>query len=340
MNLGIKMERILDANPINEEASLENNLRPYYLKDYVGQVRLKENLNVFMSAARQREEVLDHVLLFGPPGLGKTTLAYIIAHEMKGDILTIHGPSIEKPGDLAALLTTLKAGDILFIDEIHRLPRPVEEILYSAMEDFVLSIMVSRDGSGKMINIDLPPFTLIGATTRAGDLTAPLRARFGISEKLNFYTIEEITQIIMRTSTVLSTPITGDAAKEIARRSRGTPRIANRIFRRVRDFATYQNKTMIDVEAAITALNALHVDELGLDDVDIRYLKTLIERFGGGPVGLETLANAIGEEATNLEDVYEPYMLQLGLIDRTRNGRVAAQSAYRHLNVTHNESLF
>lgn len=333
-------ERILDANPTNEEETIENNLRPYYLKDYVGQTRLKENLKVFISAALQRQEVLDHVLLFGPPGLGKTTLAFIIAHEMKGNILTIHGPSIERPGDLAALLTTLKAGDILFIDEIHRLPRPVEEILYSAMEDFVLSIMVSRDGSGKMINIELPPFTLIGATTRAGDLTAPLRARFGISEKLNYYTEEEICQIIMRTSHVLNAPIEENAAKEIARRSRGTPRIANRIFRRVRDFATYQKKEIIDLNAALSALNALHVDELGLDDVDIRYLKTLIERFGGGPVGLETLANAIGEEATNLEDVYEPYMLQLGLIDRTRNGRIASKSAYKHLKVNHNESLF
>lgn len=333
-------ERILDANPTNEDETIENNLRPYYLKDYVGQTRLKENLNVFISAALHRQEVLDHVLLFGPPGLGKTTLAFIIAHEMKGNILTIHGPSIEKPGDLAAVLTTLKAGDILFIDEIHRLPRPVEEILYSAMEDFVLSIMLSRDGSGKMINIDLPPFTLIGATTRAGDLTAPLRARFGISEKLNYYTEEEICQIIMRTSHVLKAPIDENAAKEIARRSRGTPRIANRIFRRVRDFATYQKKEIIDLNAALSALNALHVDELGLDDVDIRYLKTLIERFGGGPVGLETLANAIGEEATNLEDVYEPYMLQLGLIDRTRNGRIASQSAYKHLKVNHNESLF
>lgn len=333
-------ERILDANPTNEDETIENNLRPYYLKDYVGQTRLKENLNVFISAALHRQEVLDHVLLFGPPGLGKTTLAFIIAHEMKGNILTIHGPSIEKPGDLAAVLTTLKAGDILFIDEIHRLPRPVEEILYSAMEDFVLSIMLSRDGSGKIINIDLPPFTLIGATTRAGDLTAPLRARFGISEKLNYYTEEEICQIIMRTSHVLNAPIDENAAKEIARRSRGTPRIANRIFRRVRDFATYQKKEIIDLNAALSALNALHVDELGLDDVDIRYLKTLIERFGGGPVGLETLANAIGEEATNLEDVYEPYMLQLGLIDRTRNGRIASQSAYKHLKVNHNESLF
>lgn len=334
------MERILDASPSIDEQSLENSLRPYYLKDYVGQNRLKDNLNVFISAALKREEVLDHVLLFGPPGLGKTTLAYIIAHEMKGDIVTIHGPSIEKAGDLASLLTTLKAGDVLFIDEIHRLPRPVEEILYSAMEDFVLSIMISRDGSGKMINIDLPPFTLIGATTRAGDLSSPLRARFGISEKLNFYSEAEITQIITRTSSVLSAPIKADAAHEIARRSRGTPRIANRIFRRVRDFATYQAKVIIDHEAALSALNALHVDELGLDDVDIRYLHTLIDRFGGGPVGLETLANAIGEESTNLEDVYEPYLLQLGLIDRTRNGRVASQKAYQHLKLNHNQTLF
>lgn len=334
------MERILDANPNVDEQSLENSLRPYFLKDYIGQNRLKENLNVFISAAKTRQEVLDHVLLFGPPGLGKTTLAYIIAHEMKGDIITIHGPSVEKAGDLASLLTTLKAGDILFIDEIHRLPRPVEEILYSAMEDFVLSIMISRDGSGKMINIDLPPFTLIGATTRAGDLTAPLRARFGISEKLNFYTEQEIAEIIKRTSGVLDAPIDVDAAYEIARRSRGTPRIANRIFRRVRDFATFQNKKVIDFTAALSALQALHVDELGLDDVDIRYLKTLIDRFGGGPVGLDTLANAIGEEATNLEDVYEPYLLQLGLIDRTRNGRVASRKAYQHLKINHNETLF
>lgn len=333
------MERILDATLSADEQAIENNLRPYYLKDYVGQVRLKENLNVFISAARKRQEVLDHVLLFGPPGLGKTTLAYIIAHEMKGDIVTIHGPSVEKAGDLAALLTTLKAGDILFIDEIHRLPRPVEEILYSAMEDFVLSIMVSRDGSGKMLTLELPPFTLIGATTRAGDLTAPLRARFGISEKLNFYTEDEIAQIIRRTSGVLSAPIDQAAAYEIARRSRGTPRIANRIFRRVRDFATYQNKQIIDLESALSALNALHVDELGLDDVDIRYLKTIIERFHGGPVGLDTLANAIGEEATNLEDVYEPYLLQLGLIDRTRSGRIVNTKAYQHLKINHNQTL-
>ena len=333
------MERILDASISVDEQSLENNLRPYYLKDYIGQQRLKDNLNVFIGAAKTREEVLDHVLLFGPPGLGKTTLAYIIAHEMKGDIVTIHGPSIEKAGDLASLLTTLKAGDILFIDEIHRLPRPVEEILYSAMEDFVLSIMVSRDGSGKMISIDLPPFTLIGATTRAGDLSAPLRARFGISEKLNFYSEEEIAQIVRRTSGVLSSAINDDAAFEIARRSRGTPRIANRIFRRVRDFATYQAKNVIDLHAAISALEALHVDELGLDDVDIRYLQTLINRFKGGPVGLETLANAIGEESTNLEDVYEPYLLQLGLIDRTRSGRVANARAYQHLKISHNQSL-
>jgi len=334
------MDRILDARSMSDEQTIENSLRPYYLKDYVGQTRLKSNLNVFISAAKTREEVLDHVLLFGPPGLGKTTLAYIIAHEMGGNIVTIHGPSVEKAGDLAALLTTLQAGDVLFIDEIHRLPRPVEEILYSAMEDFVLSIMVSRDGSGKMINVDLPPFTLIGATTRAGDLSAPLRARFGISEKLNFYSDQEISQIIARTSGVLSAPINEQAAFEIARRSRGTPRIANRIFRRVRDFATYQNKDVIDLEAALSALSALHVDTLGLDDVDIRYLKTLIERFNGGPVGLETLANAIGEESTNLEDVYEPYLLQLGLIDRTRNGRIANKKAYEHLKLAHNESLF
>ena len=334
------MTRILDARSMSDEQIIENSLRPYYLKDYVGQARLKSNLNVFISAAKTREEVLDHVLLFGPPGLGKTTLAYIIAHEMGGNIITIHGPSVEKAGDLAALLTTLQAGDVLFIDEIHRLPRPVEEILYSAMEDFVLSIMVSRDGSGKMINVDLPPFTLIGATTRAGDLSAPLRARFGISEKLNFYSDQEISQIIARTSGVLAAPINEQAAFEIARRSRGTPRIANRIFRRVRDFATYQNKDIIDLEASLSALSALHVDTLGLDDVDIRYLKTLIERFNGGPVGLETLANAIGEESTNLEDVYEPYLLQLGLIDRTRNGRIANKKAYEHLKLAHNESLF
>ena len=334
------MSRLLDATPNSADVQEELNLRPQRLEEYVGQKDLKKNLRVFIGAALHREECLDHLLFYGPPGLGKTTLAYVIANEMGANIHAISGPSIEKTGDLAAILTALEPGDILFIDEIHRLPRIVEESLYTAMEDFKFSVVINRDASGKALTLDLPPFTLIGATTRAGDLSAPLRARFGITEKLHFYDNDEIVQIVMRTARVLHTTISEDAAIEIAKRSRGTPRIANRLFKRVRDFANYEGKDDIDLSDALSALNALKVDAIGLDDVDIRYLKTLIERFKGGPVGLDTLANAIGEEIMNLEDVYEPYLLQIGFIDRTPRGRIANDKAYKHLHIMHQEKLF
>ena len=334
------MSRLLDANPNAIDAQEELSLRPQKLSEYVGQKDLKKNLRVFIGAALHRNESLDHILFYGPPGLGKTTLAYVIGNEMNAHVHAVSGPSIEKTGDLAAILTALEPGDILFIDEIHRLPRIVEESLYTAMEDFKFSIIINRDANGKSLTLDLPPFTLIGATTRAGDLSAPLRARFGITEKLLFYDQDEITQIVERTAKVLHTKISPEAAKEIAKRSRGTPRIANRLFRRVRDFANFEGKDEIDYNDAINALNALKVDAIGLDDVDIRYLRTLIERFRGGPVGLDTLANAIGEEIMNLEDVYEPYLLQIGFIDRTPRGRVANTKAYEHLHLTHQYKLF
>lgn len=333
------MSRLLDAKPNVAEDTLDSSLRPLTLREYVGQKDLKENLKVFIGAALHREEPLDHVLLYGPPGLGKTTLAHVIAHEMGANIRVVTGTTIEKTGDLAAILSELEPGDILFIDEIHRLPRVVEESLYSAMEDFRFDIFINKDSNSKSLSINLPPFTLIGATTRAGDLSAPLRARFGIVEKLNFYTVDEIKDIVKRTARVLNTEIAEEAELEIAKRSRGTPRIANRLFKRVRDFAHYQNKDMISYSDALYALNALKVDSIGLDDVDIRYLMTLINRFKGGPVGLDTLANAIGEEIMNLEDVYEPYLLQIGFIDRTPRGRVARDKAYKHLKISYQETL-
>lgn len=333
-------ERLLDAKKNILEEEVEISLRPKFLDEYVGQEALKSNLRVFMGAALHRKETLDHVLIYGPPGLGKTTLAYVIANEMNGKIRVINGPSIERTGDLAAILADLEPGDILFIDEIHRLPRVVEEVLYSAMEDFQLSILLPRDGSTRSINLTLAPFTLIGATTRAGDLSSPLRSRFGIVEKINFYNEKEIAGIIKRTSNVLKTPIDEEATTLIARRSRGTPRIANRLFRRVRDFANYAKKNDISKVDALKALDALKVDCLGLDDVDIRYLNAIIERFHGGPVGLEAVASAIGEEIMNLEDVYEPYLLQIGLINRTPRGRVVTEKAYAHLKKNHQKKLF
>ena len=333
------MSRLLDAKPNIQEDSYDSSLRPVTLKEYVGQKDLKENLKIFIGAALHRNEPLDHVLLYGPPGLGKTTLAHVIAHEMGTNIKVVTGTTIEKTGDLAAILSELEPGDILFIDEIHRLPRVVEESLYSAMEDFRFDIVINRDTNSKSLRINLPPFTLIGATTRAGDLSSPLRARFGIVEKLNFYSVDEIKDIVKRTSRVLGTDIDEKGQLEIAKRSRGTPRIANRLFRRVRDFANYEHKDNVTYEDTLKALNALKVDSIGLDDVDLRYLRTLIERFKGGPVGLESLANAIGEEIMNLEDVYEPYLLQIGFIDRTPRGRVARDKAYKHLKISYQETL-
>ncbi len=330
------MSRIVDGSKLNDD-NFEQNIRPQTLEEYVGQTDIKSNLEVFIKACKMRDEVLDHVLLYGPPGLGKTTLAHIIAHEMGTNIKTCTGPSIEKSGDLAAILSTLEPGDILFIDEIHRIPRYIEEILYPAMEDFVLDIVITNnDGSSRNLRIDLPPFTLVGATTRAGDISAPLRDRFGITAKLNYYTEEELETIINRTSRVLGMPIEEKAAKELAKRSRRTPRIANRLFKRVRDFALVFEQDTIDEEITKTSLTRLKVDDSGLDQIDIQYLDALITKFNGGPVGASTVATSIGEEPTTIEDVVEPYLLQEGFIKRTPRGRVACEKAYNHLNIEYN----
>lgn len=328
------MERIVDGDILQDD--IELNLRPSSLDEYIGQSEMKENFKIFMEAAKMRDEVLDHVLLYGPPGLGKTTMAYIISNEMGGNIKTISGPAIEKSGDLAAILSSLEKGDILFIDEIHRIPRFIEEILYSAMEDFVLDIMVGADSTSRNIRIDLPPFTLVGATTRAGDLTGPLRDRFGIISKLNYYTEEELTQIVKRTSGVLECDIEGNAASELARRSRGTPRIANRLFKRVRDFATVLGDGIITESICSNALDKLKVDKMGLDNTDYHLLKAIIEKFNGGPVGIEAIASSIGEEITTIEDVYEPYLLQNGFLKRTPRGRMVTEKAYQHLGIANN----
>ncbi|MCR5066995.1 MAG: Holliday junction branch migration DNA helicase RuvB [Erysipelotrichaceae bacterium] len=331
-------ERLMSS--YSQENDDDISLRPQSLDEYVGQDSLKENLRIFIQAAKGRNESLDHVLLYGPPGLGKTTLAYIIANEMGGNIRVTSGPSIERSGDLAAILSTLQPGDVLFIDEIHRLPKQVEEVLYPAMEDFAIDVVVGKDSAVRSIRLELPPFTLVGATTRAGDITAPLRDRFGVISKLDYYTHEQLGQIIRRTSKVLNCPIDEDAVLELAKRSRGTPRIANRLFRRVRDFAQILNDGHINLDITMTALNKLKVDTLGLDDVDQRYLKGIIERFKGGPVGVEALANSISEETTTLEDVYEPYLLQIGFIQRTPRGRIATEKAYEHLGIPLQETLF
>ncbi len=322
--------RLMSGESSGEE---EENLRPATLEEYIGQDALKENLRIFIQAALQRNESLDHVLLYGPPGLGKTTLSYILAHEMHTGIRVASGPSIEKAGDLAAILSVLEPGDILFIDEIHRLPKVVEEVLYPAMEDFCIDIIVGKEAGSRSVRLDLPPFTLVGATTRAGDLSSPLRDRFGIISKLEYYSHDQLASIVRRTSRVLGVEIEEDAVYEIARRSRGTPRIANRLLRLIRDFAQIWNNGLISADVAQRSLDRLHVDSLGLDEVDIRYLKGIIERYHGGPVGLDALANAISEETTTLEDVYEPYLIQIGFVNRTSRGRVATPEAYQHLGI-------
>ena len=326
-------ERIVTTRELVDDGILDNSIRPETIDEYIGQKDVKENIKVFVEAAKMRNESLDHVLLYGPPGLGKTTLAYIIANELGTHLKTASGPSIEKSGDLAAVLSTLEKGDVLFIDEIHRMPRFIEEILYPAMEDFTLDIIVGQEGNTRNIKIDLPPFTLVGATTRAGDLSAPLRDRFGIISKLQYYTIDELQEIVKRTSRVLNIEIDEEAARELASRSRGTPRIANRLFKRVRDFAIVEGKDVIDKEIIDKALKRLKVDDMGLDETDHELLLAIIEKFNGGPVGVEAVASAIGEEVTTIEDVYEPYLLQTGLLKRTSRGRVVTPKAYEVLHI-------
>lgn len=332
-------ENVLEAKELSSD-SFEMNIRPQSLSEYVGQEEITSNLKVFIEASKIRNESLDHVLLYGPPGLGKTTLAHIIANELGVNIKTASGPSIEKSGDLAAVLSTLEPGDVLFIDEIHRMPKFIEEILYPAMEDFEMDLVLNSDGKSRNIKIDLPPFTLVGATTRAGDISSPLRDRFGIISKLQYYSLEELKVIVLRTSRVLEMPIEEDAARLIAGRCRKTPRIANRLFKRVRDFALVNHSDKITLELCNSSLAKLKVDEYGLDSIDIEYLTSLITKFNGGPVGVETIATSIGEEVSTIEDVVEPFLLQEGFIKRTPRGRVAEEKAYAHLKISHNGTLF
>ena len=326
-------KRIITTDIMDEDVIIENSLRPQLLTDYIGQAKVKDNLKIFIEAAKQRQESLDHVLFYGPPGLGKTTLACIIANEMDVNLKITSGPAIERPGELAAVLNNLAEGDVLFIDEIHRLNRQVEEVLYPAMEDYAIDIMIGKGPTARSIRLDLPKFTLVGATTRAGMLTAPLRDRFGVVNRLEFYTKEELQTIIIRSADVLHVKIDEEGAFEMAKRSRGTPRLANRLLKRVRDFAEVKYDGVITANVAKSALNSLEVDSLGLDHIDRAILMTMIDKFTGGPVGLDTLAAAIGEDAGTIEDVYEPFLIQNGLIHRTPRGRVATKLTYQHFGM-------
>lgn len=330
-------KRSIETRLTDEDVKIEGSLRPQYLKDYIGQTKAKQNLKVYIEAAKKRNDPLDHVLFYGPPGLGKTTLAAIIANEMGVNIKITSGPAIEKPGDMAAILNNLKEGDVLFVDEIHRLNRQVEEVLYPAMEDYAIDIMIGKGASAKSIRIDLPKFTLVGATTRAGLLTAPLRDRFGVIHRLEFYSNEELKNIIMHSAGILDVKIDEKGAMELARRSRGTPRLANRLLKRVRDFAQVRYDGNITCEVAVDALNLMDVDKMGLDHVDRNLMLTMINKFDGGPVGLDTIAAAIGEDAGTIEDVYEPYLIMNGFINRTPRGRVATKAAYTHFGIEYPE---
>ena len=330
-------KRVISTDLMEEDYKIENSLRPRFLKDYIGQSKAKENLKIYIEAAKQRNESLDHVLLYGPPGLGKTTLAGIIANEMDVNLKITSGPAIEKPGEMASILNNLSDGDLLFVDEIHRLNRQVEEVLYPAMEDYVIDIVIGKGASARGIRLDLPKFTLVGATTRAGMLTAPLRDRFGVVHRLEFYTVDELTEIVLRSAQVFHVSIDREGAREIARRSRGTPRLANRLLKRVRDFAEVKYDGNITLSVANFALDLLEVDKYGLDNTDRSLLLALIETFHGGPVGLDTLAACIGEDSGTIEDVYEPFLIQNGFLARTPRGRIVTEKTYHHLGLSFDE---